>query len=116
MVWKFKIFRYKKYSSKYILKLVDFPNALPASKAVAERVFSIFNNILSSEFQMGLETVESLLIIKCSFEMECSEFKTFLSSRFNTLIFREIVEVNIHIYPHLCISLCILFVPNYVCT
>ena len=26
---------------------------------------------------MGLRTLESLLIIKCNFEMDCSKFKTF---------------------------------------
>ena len=85
--WKFKIFRKKSIPYKNILKLVDFKFVLPASNAVAERVFSIsifilYSNIwCSQKFQMGVEILKSLLIIKCNFEMDCSEFKTYLSNR-----------------------------------
>ena len=45
----------------------------------AFEVFSISNKIWSSEkAQMGLETLESLLILKCNIEIDCAEFKTML--------------------------------------
>ena len=66
---------------KAILKLVDFLFVLLASNPAAERFFYIFNNIWFSEFQMGLETLETLLKIKCNFETDCSGF---LSNRPNT--------------------------------
>ena len=54
----------------------------PASKAVAERVFSISCNIWSfHKSQMCLEILKSLLIIKSNFEME---FEIYLSNRPNT--------------------------------
>ena len=54
-------------------------------KNICTHEFALYiNNICSSESQRGLETLESLLIIKCNFEIDCSEFKTHLSNRPNT--------------------------------
>ena len=55
------------------------------SKTCPKRVFSISNNICSTQkSQMSLEILKSILIIKCNFEMDCSKFKTYSSNRPNT--------------------------------
>ena len=56
-------------------KIVEFCLCLLASNAPTERIFSWMNNLCSFEkTQLSVETLKTLLITKCNYDMACSEF------------------------------------------
>lgn len=78
----FNYFDEKNIGYKNILKLIEFSLCLPASNGPTERVFSISNNMWTSEkSQLKVDTLQSLLITKINFQMSCAEFRVFLSNR-----------------------------------
>lgn len=78
----FYFFNEKNISTKNISKLVQFFLCLPASNAPTERVFSIINNIWTSEkTQFNVETIEACVKVKCNFDMNCTEFYEYLKSK-----------------------------------
>ena len=82
----FKHFQQENIDFKNVLKLVEFSLCLPASNAPTERVFSISNNIWTSEkSQLKVNTLESLLITKINFDMDCAGFKNFLQNNADIL-------------------------------
>ncbi|XP_036320408.1 uncharacterized protein LOC118734840 [Rhagoletis pomonella] len=69
-----------------ILKIVEFNLCLPGSNAPTERVFSILNNISTDEkSQMKIETVKSILITRCNYELSCLEFREYLQNKENII-------------------------------
>lgn len=75
----FAQFQVKNISFLNILKIVEFSMCLPASNAPSERVFSLMNDMWTSEkTQMMVETIKAMLITKCNFSMTCAEFKEYI--------------------------------------
>lgn len=63
------------------MKVVEFSLCLPGSNAPTERVFSILNNIWTSEkAQLKVNTLKSILITKYNYDLNCLEFKEYLKS------------------------------------
>lgn len=77
----FKHFKEGGISFQNILKVVEFSLCLPGSNAPTERVFSILNNIWTSEkAQLKVNTLKSILITKYNYDLNCLEFKEYLKS------------------------------------
>lgn len=74
----FKFFNEKMIQFENISKIVEFCLCLPGSNAPIERVFSILNNVWTNEKNnMKIETIRSILICKCNYELNCIEFKNY---------------------------------------
>lgn len=75
-------FKETEISYKNILKLVEFAFCLPGSNAPTERVFSIINNLWTTEkSQLRVETVEAFVLTKSNFNMSCCEFFDYIKDK-----------------------------------
>ena len=71
----FKTFNENDVSFKNIGKIVEYCLCLPGTNAPAERVFSLMNNMWSTDkTQLQVETLKCLLITKYNFNQTCDEF------------------------------------------
>ncbi|KAF2886470.1 hypothetical protein ILUMI_19703 [Ignelater luminosus] len=71
----FQHFDVQQISYPQILQLVEFALCLPASNAPTERVFSIINNIWTSEkSQLTVETLKAMIVVRCNLGRSCEEF------------------------------------------
>jgi hypothetical protein len=71
----FKNFRENDVSYKNFLSLVEYCLCLPGSNAASERVFSLMNQLWTSEkSQLKVTTLKSLLITKYNFKLDCVQF------------------------------------------
>jgi hypothetical protein len=65
-----------------LLKVVEFGLCLPGTNAPTERVFSLMNILWdTNKTQMKLETLKSLLITKCNYDMSCIEFYEYIQNK-----------------------------------
>ena len=65
-----------------ISKVIEFFLSLPGSNAPTEKVFFLMNNFWTSEkSQLQVSTLKSALIVKCNFDLNCSEFPEYLETR-----------------------------------
>jgi hypothetical protein len=58
-----------------VLLLVEYCLGLPRTNAATERVFSLMNNIWTSDkTQLNVDTSEAMFITKVNFSLSCSDF------------------------------------------
>jgi len=58
-----------------VLLLVEYCWCLPGTNAATERVFSLMNNIWTSDkTQLNVDTLKAMLITKVNFSLSCSDF------------------------------------------
>ncbi|KAF2883342.1 hypothetical protein ILUMI_22844 [Ignelater luminosus] len=71
----FQHFDVQQISHPQILQLVEFALCLPATNAPTERVFSIINNIWTSEMsQLTVENLKAMIAVRCNLGRSCEEF------------------------------------------
>lgn len=69
-----------------ILKVVEFTMCLPGTSAPVERVFSIMNNMWSTEkSRLHISTLSAMLMVKINFDHSCEEFYQILLKNKNIL-------------------------------
>jgi len=89
----FSHFDDKNISYNNVFKIIEFCICLPGSNAPVERVFSIMANIWTKEkSQLSIETLRSLLITRCNYEMNCLEFFEYIEKK--TLLLKKIHSVE----------------------
>lgn len=60
-------------------KLIEFALCLPGTNAPVERIFSLVNNMWTSDkTQLSVSTLQASIAVKFNFEMNCLEFHDFL--------------------------------------
>lgn len=61
--------------------IIEYALCFPGTSAPAERIFSKINKIWKEErSKLSIETLKSILIVKCNMEFTCTEFHEFLKS------------------------------------
>lgn len=71
----FTHFDHQNIPYKNMETVVEFCLCLPGTNAAVERVFSLMNNMWTSDkTQLKIETLKAMLITKCNFKETCSEF------------------------------------------
>jgi len=71
----FTHFQEQHISSTNVVKMVEFCLCLPGTNAATERVFSLMNDVWTSEkTQMTTETLADILVTKTNFAFTCIDF------------------------------------------
>lgn len=71
----FKLFTERHIPCENILKLVEFGLSLPGTNAPTERVFSLVNDIWSSDkTQLNVDTLKCMVTLKTNVDADCVEY------------------------------------------
>lgn len=71
----FKAFSENNVAYTNVGKLVEYGLCLPGTNAATERVFTFMNSIWTSDkTQLQVETLKCMLITKCNFNLNCTDF------------------------------------------
>lgn len=66
----------------HLLTIVSYILCLPGTSAAVERVFSLINDVWSSEkSQLSIETLKCILLVRYNIKMTCLEFYDLLKSK-----------------------------------
>lgn len=66
----------------HILNIVSYILCLPGTSAAVERIFSLINDVWSSEkSRISIDTLKKILVVRYNMKMTCLEFYDFLKSK-----------------------------------